>query len=57
MHDELPAEFQNDRSFYIELKLENYEKRRQEKVKMCIEVTFLFDYWLYVPQIGKGKIY
>lgn len=38
INDALPEDFANERDYYAELKLEHYELRRQEKVKMCIEV-------------------
>jgi hypothetical protein len=38
INDALPEEFTNERLYYAELKLEHYEMRRLEKVKMCIEV-------------------
>lgn len=45
INDALPEEFANERDYYAELKLEHYEMRRQEKLKLCIEVSAIFP-WL-----------
>lgn len=39
INDALPEEFANERQYYAELKLEHYEMRRLEKLKLCIEVS------------------
>ncbi len=39
INDALPEEFANEKHYYAELKLEHYELRRLEKVKMCLQVT------------------
>lgn len=38
INEALPEEFANERNYYAEIKLDHYETRRQEKVKMCLEV-------------------
>ena len=45
-NDALPDEFAQERDYYAELKLEHYEMRRQEKVRMCIEVYLFHHYHL-----------
>lgn len=40
INDPVPNEFADDANYYFEVKVEHYEKRRQEKLKALIKV-----YW------------
>ena len=37
--DPVPSEFQDDRELFVELKVEHYERRRQEKIKHLLQVN------------------
>ena len=38
VHESIPHEFEDDKEYYLQLKLKHYEKRRQEKLKQLIDV-------------------